>query len=205
MSKRKVHKLETEDHGRYEYHWILCRDPENFQEPDGRRYIAEHAWYRVTCRHCLKHAPSHFKAAEQEAGMSDEMATTPSCSRCGFGRSGSLFGGLCLGCVVATQQDRIHELQRQNIVEIHFLERDNRSLKARIAVLERVREAAIADLKSSRDAHVELFKLTDAEWLAEMTETEKTLWEALKAAAEDSENLRPGAMEPAVGEGEGEK
>lgn len=55
---RRIHKLETstEDDARggtYEYGWIACRDPEHFQEPDDRQYIAERAWARVTCKLCL--------------------------------------------------------------------------------------------------------------------------------------------------------
>ncbi len=51
---KKVHKLETEDHGRYEYHWLLCRDPERWQEPDGRTYEHSYSWDKVTCLLCLR-------------------------------------------------------------------------------------------------------------------------------------------------------
>lgn len=41
--KRKVHKLEAEDHGRYEYAWLACRDVERWNEgpSDGRKYLWE--------------------------------------------------------------------------------------------------------------------------------------------------------------------
>jgi hypothetical protein len=54
MTEKKIHKLETEDHGPYEYHWIECRDPEKFQEPDGRKYKSTTTWDKVTCKLCLK-------------------------------------------------------------------------------------------------------------------------------------------------------
>jgi hypothetical protein len=50
----KIHKLETEDHGRYEYTWIACQDPEKFQEPDGKKYRIARSWPDVTCKKCLK-------------------------------------------------------------------------------------------------------------------------------------------------------
>lgn len=56
-SKRRVHKLETEEHGeRFEYHWILCLDAERFNEPYGysREYHYSDHWPDITCKHCLR-------------------------------------------------------------------------------------------------------------------------------------------------------
>ncbi len=57
MAERKVHKLESDGPERHDAKWIACRDPERFQEPDGRKYTAELAWHRVTCKSCLRRKP----------------------------------------------------------------------------------------------------------------------------------------------------
>lgn len=56
---RKIHKLEVEDYGRYEYYWLACRDPERFNEgpSDGRTYLKSVFWADVTCLRCLRGKP----------------------------------------------------------------------------------------------------------------------------------------------------
>ena len=71
---------------------------------------------------------------------------------------------------------------RGELLKVHkVLSDDCNALDARLKLAEAVCEAAVADLKCSRDAHNGVFKTTDAEWLSGATDSERALLDALTA------------------------
>lgn len=89
--------------------------------------------------------------------------------------------GICHSCDIDQKKQDETERRTRQYEKISTLEKENAHLRQRLAKAEAVCEDAAADLKYSRDAQCEIFKETDAEWLAGCTESEKALIEKLAA------------------------